>query len=334
MKMKPPIIPVNKLTFGLLTNFTLLSISIAFLSVLLACTNDDVVTMSNAPGTGSDKGILVDAQSTSGQENDKSFTSNTTSIVVGQLDTSPSSNEVIAFTNFRPVAIQTPVTWTSGKDVISIPFSGQITIPVRVWIVKGPFTTQRDKAIDACITTSNIWNSERMGVKFGPFEIVDATGDADASNYFAFDCSKKTGIESDIGKTSGRINIYYVNTVDGGLGRGQACDIGSDFVAMGAFTWNELLAHELGHDLALEHIDTMTSDFDQTNVMHSSSIIRQYLTEGQLFRAHLRPNSAINFVYNARPGQPTRNCGHSDANDQCTDINKRIWADGGSFPPN
>lgn len=302
---------------------------VAAMFTVMGCA--DRVKLSNT--SSSENGILVDGQSSSGPMNDKAFTSTSTTIRVGRLRASASSNEVIAFTNLRPVAIETPVPWTSGRDTVNTPFANQITFPVKVWIVKGPFNTQRTKAINACITTTAIWNSERMGVAFSPFEIVDATTDPDAPNYYAFDCSKKTGIETDIGKTAGRINIYYVDTVDGGTGRGQACNIGSDFVAMGSNTGSELLSHELGHDFALTHIDDLTADFSQTNIMHSASNTRQFITEGQLFRAHMATTSALNFLYAARPGQPTRNCARDTANDQCPRIKKRIWADG-MFPPN
>jgi len=307
-------------------------IILAFVAAIFTLTGcADRVKLTNT--SGSENGILVDGQSSSGPINDETFASSSTTIKVGRLRASATSNEVIAFTNLRPVAIQTPVSWTSGRDTVNTPFANQIAIPVKVWIVKGPFNTQRTKAITACITTTAIWNSERMGVAFSPFEIVDATGDPDAPNYYAFDCSKKTGIETNIGKASGRINIYYVDTVDGGTGRGQACNIGSDFVAMGSNTGSELLSHELGHDFALTHIDDLTAVFDQTNIMHSASNTRQFVTEGQLFRGHLTTTSALNFLYAARPGQPTRNCARDTANDQCPQIKKRIWGDG-TFPAN
>jgi hypothetical protein len=174
-----------------------------------------------------------------------------------------------------------------------------------------------------------------MGLRFSNFEIVDATGDSDAATYFNFDCSLKNGIETDIGKTNGIINIYYVDRVDGGTGRGNACSIGSDFVAMASNTGDELLSHELGHDFGLTHIDADT-DFDQTNVMHSASNTRQYMTEGQTFRAHVKPMSALNDanIYNARPGKPTRNCPRTTSNNECPRNNKRIWSDGASFPAN
>ena len=295
-------------------------------AVLCGC--GDQVKFSNT--STSETGFLVDGQFASGATDDRTFTSAAAQVGIGDVGTS--AGEVVAFTNFRPAAIQTGVAWTSGNDTVSVPFANLIQVPVKVWIVKGPFSTQRTRAINTCITTSGIWNSERMGVDFNPFEVVDATGNAKAADYFAFDCSKKTAMEADIGKTAGRINIYWVDTVDGGTGRGNACAIGSDFVAMGSATGLELLSHELGHDFALQHVDGQAS-FDQTNIMHSASNTRQFITEGQLFRTHLRTDSALNSVYNARPGLPTRNCGHGQADSQCPALVKRIWADG-TFPAN
>ena len=296
--------------------------------MLYGCGDD--VELSNTSGMGN--GVLIDGQDSTGQLNDKTFLSSGDIVDVGDVDPSGVYNEVIAFTNLRPLAIDTSTAWTTGKDDIPLPFANEIQIPVTIWIVRGPFGTQQTRALNAVTTTVGIWDDERMGVAPSPVQIVDATGDPDAPTYFAFDCSLQNGIENDIGKTNGRINVYYVDTVDGGTGRGQACSIGSDFVAMGRFTGNELLAHEFGHDFALTHIDGLP-DFDQTNVMHSASNTREFHTEGQLQRAHMKPNSALNSVYNARAGEPTRNCPRDTANDECVDIVKRIWADG-AFPAN
>ena len=219
------------------------------------------------------------------------------------------------------------VPWTDADDdVVDVTFDNEIALPVTVWIVRGPFAAQRGLAIDHSVTTASIWQQERMGLRFSPFEIVDATGDPDAPNYFDFDCSMRTGIQSDIGQRAGRINIYWVDTVDGGTGRGQACAIGSDFVAMGSRTNDELLSHELGHNFDLEHVNGQAT-FDRTNIMHSASSTRQFITEGQSFRSHLDPNSAINWRYAARPGEPTRSCSHGADTNDCPVLNTRIWAD-------
>jgi hypothetical protein len=297
-----------------------------------ACEGDDLVTIANGNGS-LDVGLLSDGVKAGAQVNDQTNITTINLQNLGKMDAPGTSAEVMGFTNERPMAILTGIPWTTSSDPQTLTFSNRIQIPVTVWIVKGPFATQQTLAINHCIYTSSVWSTERMGIDFSPFQIIDATGDAQAANYFAFDCSKQAGIQTDIGETAGRINIYWVGTVDGGASRGQACAIGSDFVAMGQSAGTDLLSHELGHDFGLFHIDG-DANFDQTNIMHSASNTRAFVTEGQLVRAHMRPVSALNAVYNARPGQPTRDCGHSTvATDPCPPIQKRIWADG-TFPAN
>ena len=125
----------------------------------------------------------------------------------------------------------------------------------------------------------------------------------------------------------------HVGLVDGSTSRGNACIVGGSFVAIASGAGAELLAHELGHDFALEHIDDLSADFDATNIMHSASNVRQFLTEGQVFRAHLRSNSAINQTYGRRPGLLTRNCDRDTLAVGCPPVRKRLWADG-AFPTN
>lgn len=302
----------------------------ALLLILLGMTAcEDTVTVNNNQN-GEETGILADGQTSTGFGND--VTRKGPANLFGVNFRSGAPGEIVAFTNRRPVAISQNVPWTDGRDAIAMSFQNQIQVPVTCWILQGPFAASRTAAINMCVTTSGIWNSERMGVNFSDFEIVNATADPDAATYLDFTCAQRAGIQNDIGRRNGRINIYVVRTVDGGAGRGQACQIGSDFVAICANAGTELLSHELGHDFALQHVDGQAT-FDQTNIMHSASSTRQFITEGQLFRAHLRTDSALNSVYNARAGQPTRNCNHAQADNGCPFLNKRIWDDG-TFPAN
>ena len=41
-------------------------------------------------------------------------------------------------------------------------------------------------------------------------------------------------------------------------------------------------------------------------------------------------------IYDVREGQPTRDCAHefSPANGPCPPVQKRVWSDGPSWPPN
>lgn len=302
------------------------------LAVVVFMTGCDAIRIYN--GSGNAVGLLVDAQGSNGVLNDHAVISTATSIGFSSYSASPNSNEVIGFTNDRPPKyLATP--WTTRRDVFDLTFQPLIRIPVTVWIVKGPYDQQRLHAIEACIRTSAIWRAERMGVEFGPFEVRDATGDPEAPAHYAFPNgdvgdSVWKPLRDDIGFIAGRLNIYWVDTVNGGTGRGWS-NFGAQIV-MGRNTGDELLSHEIGHALSLTHTDG-NANFDVTNIMASASNTRQYVTEGQLFRSHLNPTSVLNALYNARPGEMTRTCSFGDSGPLCPAIQKRIWADG-SFPAN
>lgn len=307
--------------------------ALCLVASLSGCVVGDTVNVTS--GSGQPNGLLVDGQDATGVFNDRSVISNGTSIGVGALSAAPQSNEVVGFTNDRPPRYLSTA-WTSANETFNLGFSPEIGIPVTVWIVKGPFAAQRQHAIEACIRTSAIWHNERMGVKFTPFNVIDATADPQASAHFAFPNgdvgdSVWKPLRDDIGFVAGQLNIYWVDTVNGGTGTGWS-NFGAQ-VAMGKNTGDELLAHEIGHSYSLTHVDADTN-FNAENIMHSASNSRQFATEGQLFRAHLNPTSILNIVYNARPGQLTRTCSYSNtATPPCPAVQKRMWADG-SFAPN
>jgi hypothetical protein len=108
-------------------------------------------------------------------------------------------------------------------------------------------------------------------------------------------------LRNEIGFEPGRLNIYWVNTVNGNTGTGV-----SNFdaqIAMGQQTGDELLVHEIGHALDLRHINTTAPDdfnppnvlaqFDNTNIMHNASNVRAFITEGQTVRMHWNPSSIV-----------------------------------------
>lgn len=286
----------------------------------------DTVRIANSAGE--EHGLLVDGFTEGVHRDDKAVVSAEARVPVGVVGDSAVHNELIGFTQRRPVAVETSPGWTAMADTVDLAFAEEIAIPVAVWIVRGPFAEQRDLALDASLTTSAIWTSERMGVRFASFTLHDATADPQAPNHFDFECPDREALQAEIGRTAGQINIYFVDRVDGSIGNGQACEIGGDFVAMGRASGDELLAHELGHNFALTHIDGLPASFDRTNVMHSSSFRRAFLTEGQLFRAHVGFESALNAIYEARGGQPLRDCAPNEATPFCPRLATRIWPDG------
>ena len=303
-------------------------------AVIMCAPVPGTATLAFVSGSSAPNGALIRDGASTPTANYQGFVTAVNNVNVGAR---AGAGEAITFNRDRPVALQSTL-WASalGNQLVSVPFAGAFDLAVTIWVVAGPYATTQQTALTLWQTAQQIHMEERLGVHLAPLEIVDATANAKAATYSAFSCGTANAtvasIAADIGARAGRINVYLVNLVDGSTSRGNACAIGGSFVAIAAGSGADLLAHELGHDFGLEHIDDLTVDFDPTNVMHSASSTRQFLTEGQTFRAHLRPNSAINQVYARRPGLPTRNCDRDTLTLDCPAIAKRLWADGGYQP--
>jgi hypothetical protein len=240
---------------------------------------------------------------------------------------------VLVFGPGRRPAMLRPAPWTAGIDTIAVTLDEPIALDLTVWIVKGPFDTQSARARASIDTTRNIWTDQNAGLVIDSVDVIDATGDPDAAGLFNVTlCESQSGLENRIGKRPGRINAYWVGTVDGGTDRGRACPIGGDHVVMAERSGHELLSHEIGHLLSLTHTDAITDFFDQSNVMHSASSRRHYLTEGQVFRQQFDTNSVINRLFRLRSAE-ARSCPAGTVSALCPAVESRLWADG-TFPPN
>ena len=303
-------------------------------AVLGSC---DHIDLQNVSG---DAGLLIDGANDSNGVviNDRGRVRNGNgdiSVNVGRLDSAgpPNRNEAIAFGEDRaPRRADMP--WTGGGgDDFPVALGNRLQIPVTVWIVQGPFNTQSDHALDASIETSAIWDDERMGIEFSVFQIIDATNDPDIDNAIlnsvGGDNRNWDDFSNDIGFVANRVNIYWINTVEGSTTTGWS-DFGGRIV-MGRNTGDELLVHELGHAFHLLHpqgCGGSTTDFNANNVMWPCSSSRQYLTEGQIFRAHFNPGSSVNALYGARPGEPTAPCLGGNQTAECPALERRLWNDG------
>ncbi|MDZ7627581.1 MAG: hypothetical protein U5J99_04125 [Parvularculaceae bacterium] len=293
------------------------------------------------PNAGGDAGVLIDGAEGGLAFNDRGRVGSNNGVVLLNAGESvalgPNRNEAIAFGALRAPA-RTPTPWTDNDDGFETPLASRLNLPVTVWIVQGPFGAQRDRAIDACVETSAIWDAERIGVRFSEFLIRDATNDPDITpailDSVGGDSRNWDDFSTLIGFDAGRINIYWINTVEGMTGWGWS-DFGGRIV-MARDTLPDLLSHEIGHAFSLRHsvnCGAASADFDATNVMAQCSNSRQFLTEAQVFRSHFNMTSSVNALYSARPGAPTVSCIGSGLTEECPALNRRLWDDG-AFPSN
>ena len=287
-------------------------------------------------GAGATHGLLVDGQTGGSFVNDVVFTSAPQSNLLRIGNFVQSSGEIIAFADDRAPTLSPAVSWSDDHDLVSILNEPPYRIPFYVWIVSGPFDSQRSKVEDAMMTTLQIWTDERQGIQFSSFDIMDATADPDVSSFSAFTCSQAADMRARIGFNPGGVNVYYVDTVNFGSGPATTNGVwcGNATIAMGRNGSSHLFTHEAGHGFALGHTNTIPEFFDRSNVMHNASSRRMYLTEGQTFRAVVQVNSVINMLYQARPGLVVRFCSNSTSslNRDCPPVQLRIWDDGPDWP--
>ena len=284
----------------------------------------DLVHVSGAPG--GVYGALSSGTTTFGNVIDYGSTSSSAEAAAGDFRASSGvgRSEITFFSpDVPPRLILDP--WTDEPDVVETSFTDPLEVPVTVWIMEEPFDSTVERVRRDVDYTEYVYAQEALGIVFD-LEIVDATATENIDSLMVFTCSKATTVEETVGHRDNRLNLYYLTTVDGGSRRGVACPVGGNFVAMAGHAGADLLSHEIGHMFGLSHIDSSES-FGRTNVMHSSSSVRRYLSEGQVFRAHWSSRSALNNTLGTHPFEFVRDCLGQFEDRVCVSVDTRLFAD-------
>lgn len=297
----------------------------------------DIFIALNAPTAS--VGILVDGRRNNVEVDDQTFvmvpTGASLSFLLGMLQFSSLGNEVLSFAATR-APTQHSTQWTAMQDTFSDSMTNTLRVPITVWILTAPgtFAAQAGQALSTVIQAGALFDQERLGLDFNQIDLRDETNNANRGRFL--NVTDLNALEAQIGHINGRFNVYWVQAANGGTGNGIGEVAHGDSVAVGFNAAPGLLAHELGHNLALDHIDGDVR-FDGTNVMMSAGGTRLFITEGQDYRAHIRSISAIRStqVYGLRSTMPIIDtCDINSTTRNCPKADKRIWADGATWPAN
>ena len=231
--------------------------------------------------------------------------------VLGNIDIgAKNKNQIVAFTLGRAPALDDDVKWSSGDDSIEIDYLDPIPVPIKFWILcaddacQGIPSNKKGKLAGFLNWANEKLAEQRAGftlVKAGDDWISDQTTLRGGPSDLLMDFRKEKcgtfneGIRSL--KTTDAINIYMVDTVEGGEREGWQCDESYDSAVIGRRAiWGTIL-HEICHVLSLEHSDLKLWFYDaggDKNLASEISDERRCLTEGQVFRIHFSKESGFN----------------------------------------
>ena len=291
--------------------------------------DEDTLTILNADPT-EQIGVILDGMRDGEEVDDDSFIvpTGTTGQSVGNMQGSE-RDEVVVFQKRRMVAIQKGGWTDSGGNECTVTLEDEKPVDLVIWLVKDSSSAAVNRAYYAAALAHVTWVNERMGLRLGTVilrrEEAGAHKSLERINCTSSDCKEGGSLKTDVGYEKNMVNVYYVDQVNYGDGwattNGVWCQ--NDVVILGREARVDLLGHEFGHALTLNHVTG--SDFSETNVMWALSVCRKYYTEGQVLRAHVLEGSAINDTYSLRPGATLHPC--NDPKD-CPDVAFRIWTDG------
>jgi hypothetical protein len=228
---------------------------------------------------------------------------------------SPDANRIVAFARDRTPTLVDGAPWTPAVDTLDVTLRDRSRVHISVWFVHGGVDFMEDLVFESLVDAEVIWAEERLGLAVGPENpAAELFRNRDATAGFM------DSLQVLIGERSDRINIYSVSKIrrSGSTFAGVA-ELGGNAIAVSPGGWaGAILAHEIGHNFGLSHVDAATG-FDPSNVMFSRGGSRRFFSEGQTFRIHFATESALQRV----SGTPSPIAG-----ERFPPLGLRLWDDG------
>lgn len=203
-------------------------------------------------------------------------------------------SEVATFSQDYRVEVVRPSSWTNlPGDIVPVNLNGLLPIPIAAWVLYDPFGKADGEIKNGIERANKLYSNAMCGVRFADPNIKHDHRSSDfATASHAVNTAKGWGLYDGT-----MVNLYIVERVGDdkaqttGASNGVLNDrSGNEIVVDLDLIQPNVISHELGHVLALEHTPTaFPSDNLMENREHGDG-----LTKGQCYRTNVDAGSYVN----------------------------------------
>ena len=221
-------------------------------------------------------------------------------LVRNLLSTGRCRSEVCAFAKNNAMTLKTVSEWSDAPgDVVPVAMQARYVVPLNIFIMSGdvvshsPVVRQNEARMNV-LRASQFYDDNQCGIEFSIGVLKDAT-----SGNFDWELLREGCTENvekfkavDEQTASKGVNVFYTDGSSDTLG--EMCRDGtSAVIVISKYSDNEVLAHELGHALSLEHTNSVPG-MPLADLMRISPSSPDTLTIGQCYRMNVDSMSVLN----------------------------------------